>query len=73
MKSNFLQNGTKWMVNHSWIKAGKYIINVTATDNQTISSSQITIWIDAMNINNIGYIIDQLFLNSYFVIKYFSL
>jgi hypothetical protein len=56
--SDFLQNGSSWMCNHSWIKAGKYIINVIATDNQTYSSSQKTIWIDSMNISNIGYIID---------------
>jgi hypothetical protein len=56
--SEFLKNGTSWMKNHSWIKAGKYIINVTATDNQTNSSSQKIIWIDSMNISNNGYIID---------------
>jgi len=54
----FLPNGTSWTKNHSWVKAGRYIIKVTATDNQMSSSSEKTIWIDAMNIIDIGYIID---------------
>ncbi len=42
----------------SLTSAGKYIVTVTATDNQTNSSSQKTIWIDTIIVENIGYLID---------------
>ena len=56
--SEFLSNGTSWTRNHSWTTAGKCIITVTATDNQTNSSSEKTIWIDAVSVDDIGYLID---------------
>lgn len=56
--SEFLPNGTSWTRNHSWNSAGKYIITITATDNQTNSSSEKTILIDAVLVDNIGYLID---------------
>jgi PKD repeat protein/polygalacturonase len=54
--SKFLPNGTSWIRNHSWTKAGKYTIKLTATDNQTDSSSEKTILIDAVDVGNIGYL-----------------
>ena len=56
--SEFLSNGTSWTRNHSWSSAGKYIIMVTATDSYEESYSEKTIWIDAMSIADIGYLID---------------
>ena len=57
--SMFLPNDTSCTRNHSWTKAGKYTITVTATDNQTNSSSEKTILIDAVNVGNIGYLTDD--------------
>ena len=57
--SEFLPNGTAYAVKHSWASAGKYIIGVTATDNQTTSEqSKIIILIDAHYVGGMGYVID---------------
>jgi hypothetical protein len=56
--SDFLPNGTSWTRNHNWATAGKYILTVTTTDNQTNSSSEKTILIDTISVTNIGYLID---------------
>jgi serine protease len=45
--SGFLPNGTSYTVNHSWSTPGEYILIVSVTDNQTVSSSQISITIVA--------------------------
>ena len=57
--SGFLPNGTSFTVNHSWASAGRYIITVTVTDNHTVSSSKITVYIDAIQTGDIGYLIDD--------------
>jgi len=57
--SEFLSNGTSWTRNHSWASAGKYIMTVTATDGYVDSYAEKTILIDAMNVDNIGYLIDS--------------
>jgi hypothetical protein len=57
--SGFLPNGIHCIKNHSWMKAGKYTIIVTASDNQTSSSSEKTVWIDAVAISDLGYLLDS--------------
>ena len=44
--SEFLPNGTIITITHKWISAGSYTIKVIANDNQTISSSELTIIIE---------------------------
>lgn len=54
-----LPNGMHCTKNHSWKKAGKYTIKVTASDNTSSSSSEKTMWIDAVAVGNIGYLLDN--------------
>jgi hypothetical protein len=56
--STFLPSGTPFNCSHRWTTAGKYIINISATDNQTHSYSEKTVWIDAVSISDTGYLID---------------
>ncbi len=59
----FLANATLAEVNHTYPSAGKYVLSVTANDNQTDSeATDLTIWIDAIPVNKtneIGYITDD--------------
>ena len=57
--SSYLPNGTSFTTNHSWASAGRYNITVTVTDNHTTSSSKITVYIDAEQTGNIGYLLDN--------------
>jgi len=57
-ESSFLQNGTSFTINHSWTAAGRYIVTVTVTDNKTDSSTELTVYIDAVTVGDIGYLID---------------
>ena len=57
--SGFLPNGTSFTLNHSWTAAGRYDVTVTVTDNQTESSSKITVYIDAVQTGDIGYLLDN--------------
>jgi PKD repeat protein len=57
--SGFLPNGTSFTVNHSWATAGRYNVTVTTTDNQTEPSSKITVYIDAEQTGDIGYLLDN--------------
>ena len=52
-------NATSFSLNHSWTAAGRYEVIVTATDNQSTSSSSITVYIDAKQIENAGYLLDN--------------
>jgi PKD repeat protein len=45
--SEFVPSGTSIAMNHSWTTPGQYTLTVTVTDNQTESSSQIVITIEA--------------------------
>jgi hypothetical protein len=56
--SGFLPMGINCIKNHSWTKAGKYTIKVTASDNRASSSSEKTVWIDAVGISDLGYLLD---------------
>jgi hypothetical protein len=57
--SGFLPNGIHCIKNHSWMKAGKYTINITASDNISSSSSKKIVWIDAVAIADLGYLLDS--------------
>jgi PKD repeat protein len=57
--SGFLISGISYTVNHVWTTAGRYDVTVTATDNQTNNSSKITVYIDAIQTGDIGYLIDN--------------
>jgi PKD repeat protein len=52
-------NGKNFTVNHSWAAAGRYDVTVTVTDNQTVSSSKIIVYIDALQTRGVGYLIDK--------------
>ena len=57
--SRFLPCSTSYTVNHSWTVAGRYRITVIATDNHTVSSSELIVYIDALQANGIGYLLDN--------------
>jgi hypothetical protein len=57
--SGWLPNGMHCIRNHSWTKAGKFTIKVTASDNRTSSSSEKTIWIDSIAVDDIGFLKDN--------------
>jgi PKD repeat protein len=57
--SKFISNNTSYTVSHSWATAGRYNVTVTVTDNQTTNFSKITVYIDALQIGDIGYLLDN--------------
>jgi len=58
--SGFVSSNLSLVVNHSWLSAGKYIIKVKAYDNQTFSAiSSYIVYIDSLEIGDIGYLIDE--------------
>jgi len=56
--SVFLPSGTPFLSVHSWTVAGRYNVTVAATDNISASSSHLTVYIDAVQTGEIGYLID---------------
>ena len=58
-ESDFLPNETAFEITHSWTSAGKYTVTVTADDNQTSTSTETTIMMDAIDAEDIGYITDD--------------
>lgn len=59
-ESEFLPNGTIFFSNHSWSKAGRYLLQITVTDNKTESTSDYTVFIDVLYIyvGELGYLVD---------------
>jgi hypothetical protein len=57
--SGALPNGLRCIRNHSWTRAGKYTIEVTASDATSSSSSELTVWIDAVAVIDLGYLLDN--------------
>jgi PKD repeat protein len=58
--SEFLPNGTEYVVQNKWTAAGIYTINITATDNKTTSEqTTLIILIDACFVGTMGYLIDS--------------
>jgi hypothetical protein len=59
-ESEFLPNGTSFTVSHSWIAAGRYTVKVTVTDDNVLTErSNITVYIDALQTADLGYLIDN--------------
>ena len=58
--TDYLPKGIMTTQNHSWDTAGRYTIEVQATDNQTYSqTTELIVMINAINIDDIGYITDD--------------
>jgi len=58
-KSGFVPNGMNFSVNHSWTYAGRYNLTIVVSDNLTNASSEITIYIDAIQTRGAGYLLDN--------------
>ena len=59
-KVNSYRSGTAFIANHTWTAAGKFTMMVTASDNETVSeTSTFTVYIDAMDVGDYGYLIDN--------------
>ena len=57
--SDFLPNGTKYVIMHEWTEAGVYTVNVTASDGATISKKvKMVVLIDAEYVLDLGYLLD---------------
>ena len=58
--SDFLPNGTSYTAKHSWTAAGRYVIKVKTSDNETESgTTELIVLIDAQYTGDIGYLIDS--------------
>lgn len=58
--SEFLPNGTIYVINHSWMDAGVYHISCNAYNSYTKSkSTYLTVSIDVQYCDDIGYLIDN--------------
>lgn len=57
--SPFVPSGTSYSMDHTWTAAGRYIFTVTATDNQTTASTEFMVYIDAVPVEAIGYLLDN--------------
>lgn len=71
-ESEFLPNGTIYTITHTWKSAGSYTIKVTSDDNQTISSSELLIIIDAPIPEEENYILIYLALLAIILIILFA-
>jgi len=58
-ESEFLPSGMIFSTIKSWLEPGKYVITVKANDNKTDISSNMTIFIDAIEVKSIGYFTDE--------------
>jgi len=59
-QTEFTLASTEMYRTHNWTKAGKYIISVYATDDQTISSTSThIIYINAREVGLIGFLVDN--------------
>jgi PKD repeat protein len=59
-ETGFSQSGEIVYLNHSWERAGKYIIKIFASDNKTVSAvNEYMVLIDAKIVGSIGYIMDK--------------
>jgi VCBS repeat-containing protein len=57
--SSLLSSGVSFAVDHSWAAAGHYYFTVVSSDNQTMSSSEYEVYIDAVPVEGIGYLLDN--------------
>ncbi len=59
-KTEFLSINKSTTQTHIWSVAGRYIVSVEVTDNQTYSQpTELTVMIDALDVDDIGYITDD--------------
>ncbi len=59
-KTEFLSINKSTTQTHIWSTAGRYIVSVEVTDNQTYSqSTELTMMIDALDVGDIGYLTDD--------------
>jgi parallel beta-helix repeat protein len=56
--SSFIPAGTSYTCGHRWTAAGCYIVTITVSDNQEEVSTNITVYIDAMQTRGAGYLLD---------------
>jgi PKD repeat protein len=58
--SEYLANGSIFIINHSWSLSGIYTISASCSDNKTTSAnSELIVLINSKFISDIGYLIDQ--------------
>lgn len=58
--SNMIPNGTQYIINHTWINAGIYMVKVKVTDNQSESDeTRMIVLIDIKYVSGLGYLIDN--------------
>ena len=58
--TEFLPVGTSVTLNHSWSAAGRYTLEVQATDNETYSrTAELIVMIDAVDVGGMGYLTDD--------------
>jgi PKD repeat protein len=56
--TEFVPNGTTVTESHKWSEAGVYTINVKVSDNQSETSADYVVLIDAIWVKDIGYLLD---------------
>jgi PKD repeat protein len=57
--SGFVPNYSKVTMNHSWVTTGRYNVTVTVSDNQNESLSTLMVYIDMLQIGDLGYLFDN--------------
>lgn len=57
--SDFVPSGTPFTCAHLWTAAGRYTVTGTATDNLSVSSTELIVYIDALPTGEIGYLLDD--------------
>jgi PKD repeat protein len=56
---SMVPSGMVFSMDHVWVAAGRYQMTVVASDNQTISSSEYIVYIDAVPLEGIGLLLDN--------------
>ena len=57
--SEFITSGVPFMAANSWNEPGKYTVKATASDSILSSSNKLVVYIDRVDVDDIGYIIDE--------------
>lgn len=57
--SEFITSGIPYSAANSWSEPGKYTITVYASDSKLSSSSELIVYIDRVDVEDLGYIIDE--------------
>lgn len=56
--SGYVPSATNYTMNHSWSAAGRYIVTLTVSDHQEEISTNMTVYIDAVQTRGAGYLLD---------------